>query len=174
MCVSVHGAQGARDAMDGGHRMRPDPSEEQCVKEIVTLELAIMAIQIGVLDDDVNLEISWLVSVCCSLVDLHSCALQSCASTKGSTKASTRSAFGSCSSSPCLPALSEPAGAKVLQSSFSWLLLAREAGASKRLPCLAERAGSPGKGTPVRVGNLPMKSECVHTKALTPGGSRTP
>ena len=57
---------------------------------------------------------------------------------------------------------------------FSWLLLAREAGASKRLPCLAERAGSPGKGTPVRVGNLPMKSECVHTKALTPGGSRTP
>ena len=84
------------------------------MKEIVTLELVIMAIEIGVLDDDVNLEISWLVSVCCSLVDLHSCALQSCASTKGSTKASTRSAFGSCSSSPCLLALSEPAGAKVL------------------------------------------------------------
>ena len=114
MGVSVHGAQGARDAMDGGHRMRPDRGGEQCVKEIVTLELVIMAIEIGVLDDDVNLEISWLVSVCCSLVDLHSCALQSCASTKGSTKASTRSAFGSCSSSPCLPALSEPAGAKVL------------------------------------------------------------
>ena len=91
--------------------MRPDRGGEQCVKEIVTLELVI---EIGVLDDDVNLEISWLVSVCCSLVDLHSCALQSCASTKGSTKASTRSAFGSCSSSPCLLALSEPAGAKVL------------------------------------------------------------
>ena len=106
----MHWAQGARDAMDGGPRMRPDPSEEQCVEEIVTLELVIMAIEIGVLDDDVNLEISWLVSVCCSLVDLHSCALQSCAS----TKASTRSAFGSCSSSPCLLALSEPAGAKVL------------------------------------------------------------
>ena len=43
--VSVHGAQGARDAMDGGHRMQWDPSEEQCVKEIVTLELVIMAIE---------------------------------------------------------------------------------------------------------------------------------
>ena len=42
----LSGAQGARDAMDGGHRMRPDPSEEQCVKEIVTLELVIMAIKI--------------------------------------------------------------------------------------------------------------------------------
>ena len=70
----------------------------------------------------------------------------------------------------CLPSQSR----QVQKFSFSWLLLAREAGASKRLPCLAERAGSPGKGTPVRVGNLPMKSECVHTKALTPGGSRTP
>ena len=45
MGVSVHGAQGARHAMDGGHGMRPDPGEEQCVKEIVTLELAIMAIE---------------------------------------------------------------------------------------------------------------------------------
>ena len=44
--VSVHGAQGARDAMNGGHGMRPDPGEEQCVKEIVTLELVIMAIKI--------------------------------------------------------------------------------------------------------------------------------
>ena len=43
-----------------------------------------------------------------------------------------------------------------------------EAGASN--PCLAGARRKPGKGTPVRVGNLPMKWECVHTKALTPGG----
>ena len=44
-----------------------------------------------------------------------------------------------------------------------------EAGASN--PCLAGSRRKPGKGTPVRVGNLPMKWECVHTKALTPGGT---
>ena len=38
-----------------------------------------------------------------------------------------------------------------------------------RLPCLGGARRKPGKGTPVRVGTLPMKSECVHTKALTPG-----
>ena len=38
-----------------------------------------------------------------------------------------------------------------------------------RLPCLGGARRKPGKGTPVRVGTLPMKSECVHTKALTLG-----
>ena len=54
---------------------------------------------------------------------------------------------------------------KVLQS-LSLLL----GGRCKSLPCLGGARRKPGKGTPVRVGNLPMKWECVHTKALTPGG----
>ena len=91
---------------------------------------------------------------------------------------STRPAFDRCSFSTllacsALTALAPPPGGggrcKPSKECSRAPLGFLEAGGSGR-PCLGGARRKPGKGTPVRVGNLPMKSECVHTKALTPGG----